>query len=391
MTALQWALKYRPARFADFAGQRASVAVLYRMALRGTVPNALLLHGERGCGKTSMARVLAKALNCQASPGKASAWPCGECASCLAITGGTSPDVIEIDAASNGSVEMVRDVIRQAGYGSAGQRHVFIIDEAHGLSGAGFEALLKTLEEPTMAETVFILVTTRPHRLPAPVRDRCQAGRFWFAPLPPEVIRTRLEEICAAEKFEAEPGLLSAIADAARGGMRDAVMRLEQLASVGITSLAMWRELTGETDFAPELLAAAATGDYPVMYAALDAALDAGDPGYVAGQLIRCLADVLVLATPGGQTAHAGEPLAARQALAARLGVSRATAALQVLWELQAKVRTGDPKADLILAASQITRRLCPPAGPIAPGTDSREAISQLRHVLGATDHAGPV
>lgn len=390
---LQWALKYRPRNFGSFSGQRPSVAVLYRMAQRGTVPNALLFHGERGCGKTSMARVMAMALNCRAKPGKASEWPCNACPSCLAIAAGTSPDVTEIDAASNGTIDMVRDLILQASYGTAGAYRIYIVDEAHGMSGAGFEAFLHLLEEPASAQVVFIFCSTRPDKIPQTVRDRCL--RFRFAPLSPDVIRARLEMICAAEEFAAEPELLSGIAEAAAGGLRDAVMQLDQLASVGITSAAMWRELTGARDFAPELLAAAAAGDYPEVFAVLDAALAGGDPGYVAGQLIRTLADVLVLATPGGKTGHAGQALTVRATLAERLGVARATAALQVLWELQAKVRTGDPKADLILAASQITRRISPQtaaARTIAPGTSSREAISQLRDVLGATtgEHARP-
>jgi DNA polymerase-3 subunit gamma/tau len=388
---LQWALKYRPQTFGDFSGQRPSVAVLYRMAQRGTVPNALLLHGERGCGKTSMARVLAKALNCHAKPGKAAEWPCDACPSCLAIAAGTSPDVTEIDAASNGNVAEAKHMVLQASYGTAGAYRVYIVDEAHGLSLAGFETLLKPLEEPSFGQVVFILCSTRPDKIPQTVRDRCH--RFRFAPLSPDVIRRRLEEICKAEEFGAEPELLGAIAEAAAGGMRDAVMQLDQLASVGITTAAMWRQLTGQRDFAPELLEAAASADYPALFAVLDGALAGGDPGYVAGQLIRTLADVLVLTVPGGKTGHAGQALAARAALAERLGATRATAALQVLWELQAKVRTGDAKADLILAASQIARRMNPKTAvvqPIAPGTGGREAISQLRHVLGATDHAGP-
>lgn len=388
---LELARKYRPQRWSDFSGQRPSVAVLYRMAVRGTVPNALLLHGERGTGKTSMARVLAKALNCAAGPGKAAEWPCGTCPSCAAITAGISTDVTEIDAASHGSVEMVRELIQRASYGTAGAHRVFIIDEAHGISGAGFEAFLKMLEEPSSAQTVVIFCTTRLDKIPKPVKDRCH--RFRFAPLGPDVIRRRLEEICAAEEFAAEPELLAAIAEAADGGMRDAVMQLDQLASVGITSASMWRELTGQRDFAPELLAAAAGGDYPAMFAALDDALGGGDPGQVAAQLIRTLADLLVLTVPGGRTGHSGKALEDRAALAARMGASRVTAALQVLWELQAKVRTGDPKADLILAASQIARRLAPPPAPqqtITPGADSRAAIAGLRDALGVTTHAGP-
>jgi DNA polymerase-3 subunit gamma/tau len=387
---LQWALKYRPDTFGAFSGQRPSTAVLFRMAQRGTVPNAVLLHGERGCGKTSMARVLAKALNCHAAPGKAGEWPCCACPSCLAIAADASPDVTEIDAASHGNVDSIRELILRSSYGTAGKYRVYIIDEAHGISVAGFEEFLKTLEEPSSGQTVFIFCTTRLDKIPQTVRDRCH--RFRFAPLSPDLIRKRLEEICRAENFDAEPELLSAISEAADGGMRDAIMQLDQLASVGITTAAMWRQLTGQRDFAPELLEAAASADYPALFAVLDSALAGGDPGYVAGHLVRTLTDVLVLTAPGGRTGHAGQALAVRQALAERLGATRATAALQVLWELQAKVRTGDPKADLLLAVSQIARRMNPQtaiARTIAPA-DSRAAIAGLRDVLGAPANGGP-
>jgi DNA polymerase III subunit gamma/tau len=286
---------------------------------------------------------------------------------------------------------MVRELILSASFGTAGKRRVYIIDEAHGISGPGQDDMLKLLEEPSSEQAVFILCSTRPDKISRTVRDRCH--RFQFTPLSSDVIRKRLEEICAAEGFAAEPELLGGIAEAADGGLRDAIMQLDQLASVGITSAEMWRELTGRRDFAPELLTAAADGDYPALYAALDSALAGGDPGAVAAQLIRTLTDVQVLAVPGASIGHAGQALAARTELAARLGPARATAALQVLWELQAKVRTGDPKADLTLAVSQIARRMNPQsagARTIAPGTDSRAAIAQLRDVLGATtgEHA---
>jgi DNA polymerase-3 subunit gamma/tau len=352
------------------------------MAARGTLPDVMLFYGERGCGKTSMARVVARALNCEAEAGKASETPCGKCPSCEAIARGISPDVIEIDAASNGSVDMVREVVRQASFGTAGSRKVYIIDEAHGVSSAGFDAMLKTLEELD-GQVVFILCSTRPKSIPQTVRDRCRAGMFKFDALVPAVIRKRLEVICAAEGFAPEPGLLDAIAQAARGGMRDAIMRLEQVAAIGVTSLQMWRELTGETDFAPALIAAAADGDDPAWRAELDKALAAGDPGRAASELILTLADLLVLATPGGTTAHAGEALEVREKLAARLGSGKVLAVLTVMWELQAKVKTGDPRADLILACTQIRRRLCPPPPDQGPISTGASAAARLRQVLG--------
>jgi DNA polymerase-3 subunit gamma/tau len=376
----QLARKYRPGNWSEFVGQRPSVAVLYRHVRRGKLHHALLLHGERGCGKTSMARVIAMSLNCESGEAKPDQWPCRKCPSCQAVAEGLSPDVVEIDAASNGSVDTVRELIRQAGYGPSGQAKVYIIDEAHAASDAAFQAMLKTLEEPQLDGLVyFILVTTAPHKVPQTVRDRCH--RFLFAPLPAQVIRDRLAYVAGQEGIEAEPVLLDALARAARGGMRDGLMRLEQVANAGVSTLAMWQEMTGEEDFAPGLLSAAADGDPAAMYARLDAALAAtGNPGQVAGEVIRCLRDVLVLQVTG----TGDDP---RGVLASRLPPARVQAAMTVVWDLQAKVRTGDPQADLILAMSMISRKLCAvpaSAGPIAQDASGQGNLARLRDVLGA-------
>ena len=391
--ALNLALKYRPSVWTDFAGQRPSVWTLFQMAANGRLPGAILLHGERGCGKTSMARVIARALNCESEARTARGWPCGQCPSCRAITAGSSVDVTEVDAASNGSVDTMREVRELAGYGTPGRARVFILDEAHAASGPAFDAMLKTLEEPALEGLVFfILVTTRLAKIPKTVRDRCH--RFRFTPLPAAVITARLEVIAAAEGIQAGPGLLDAIARSSDGGMRDAIMKLDDAASAGITSLTMWRELTGITDFAPALLRAAAAADYPALFAGLDAAA-AGDPGHVAAELVRCLTDLLVLGVPGGEISCDGEALESRRALAGQLGAARVSSALQVMWDLKARVSTGDPAADLRLAVSMISRRLAPagaPAGPIAPDGNSTGALSRLRDVLGATSgQSGPV
>lgn len=379
------AAKYRPATFGDVAGQKPSVALLYLMARRGTVPPGVLLYGERGSGKTSMGRILARALNCEAEPGPAKSWPCGACPSCRAVAGGTSPDVEEVDAASNGSVEMARALRERALYGpAAGRSKVFIIDEAHSMTPQAFEVFLKIFEEPPPG-VVFILVTTQPDSVPGTIRSRL--SQFRFRPLPVPVIRQRLEEVCAAEGLDVEPGLAAAIAEQARGAMRDALVMLDQVTSAGIGSVAMWRELTGEGDFALAVLKAAADGDYPAMYAALDDAVAAlGDPARVARELARCCRDLLVLSC-GGEAGVQGEALEARRELAARLGAARAHGALRDLWTLLSGVRAEDREAGLSLAAAMIARRLCPEAldapAPIAAGGGGPASLADIRSIVG--------
>jgi len=379
-----WATKYRPRTFGDMAGQREVTALLFLMARNGTLPPAMLLSGEPGSGKTTTARILARTLNCQEPPGRMSRWPCGACPPCLAIAAGTCPDVHELDAASNGGVEEVRGLRARALQGSAtGGHRVFIIDEAHGLSGPAFEALLKILEEPP-PQTTFILLTTQPLAIPETVRGRLSP--FPFRPLERTLIAERLAVVCRAEGFDAEPELLDALAEAARGRVRDALVRLDQLASAGITSVAMWRELTGETDFAPALLMAAADGDYPAMYVALDGALSAcGDAGQVTRELAGCLRDVLVL-TCGGPLAAQGEALAARRELAARIGSARAADALAELWALLSRVRVDDREAGLGIAAAMIARRLCPETlrepAPISAAAGQPATPAEMRSIL---------
>jgi DNA polymerase-3 subunit gamma/tau len=358
-------LKYRPRVFADVVGQRPSVALLYLTAKKDDgVPGGMLFYGQWGSGKTSLARIMAKALNCEVRGGKAAEWPCGTCASCAAIDNETSLAVEEIDAASNGSVDQVRAIRQRAySYGTAGGRYkVFLVDEAHGLSAGAFEALLMLLEDPPPG-VVFILLTTKPDAIPKTVRSRLSP--FRFAPLPVTAITGRLEHICRAEGFEAEPALLTAIAEASGGSVRDAVVRLDQVMSVGIGSLDLWRELTGESDFAPGLLAAAADGDYAAMYAARDEALAAtGDPGQVAREVTRCLVDLLVLSCDGTVTAQ-GRALEARRELLGRLGTARVSKAMAVQWDLMTRVRAEDRAAGLEVALAVLSR--CLGARQVAP------------------------
>jgi len=236
------ALKWRPLKFDDVIGQPHVVRTLTNALAQGRISHAYLFTGPRGVGKTTCARILARAVNCEKGIGPN---PCGECGTCKEILSGRALDVIEIDAASTGNVENVRDlreVVRLAP--ARARRKVFIIDEAHMLSDAAANALLKTLEEPP-AHVLFILATTDPHDLPPTIHSRCQ--RFEFHPLGPATTVAHLRRIAEAEGIRAEEEALAMIANSSRGAMRDAQMLLEQAASFGtgqVTASSV-RELLG--------------------------------------------------------------------------------------------------------------------------------------------------
>jgi DNA polymerase-3 subunit gamma/tau len=385
------ALRYRPRQFADVSGQTASVAILYQMCMRDRMPVASLLHGCRGSGKTSTARITAAAMNCKADPGPPDRWPCLECPSCRAIGDGSSLDVIEVDAASNGGVAEVQRLREDLMYSSSGARRVVLLDEAHSMSRNAFNALLKVLEEPPPG-VAFILLTTDPSKILYTVASRCI--RFPFRRLTPQLIAARLAWICRQEDIPAQDSLLLAIAEQADGAMRDAVNTLDQLSSVGIHDLARYLMLTGDTDYAPRLIDAMVLGDHALLFSRLEAVLQQdGDFAAVSARLITCLRDLLVLLGGGVLTAQ-GEALDARQRLAGRLDVTRVGAALRVLWDLRTRVARTTPRADLELAAVMVSERL---RGPqisqtmvSVPGSGNGNGhgtpadISQLRAMTGS-------
>ncbi|MFN8441066.1 MAG: DNA polymerase III subunit gamma/tau [Caldilineaceae bacterium] len=220
--------KWRSQNFDEVIGQE-HVTQTLRNALRDNrVAHAYLFSGPRGTGKTSTARILAKALNCTAAEAQR---PCGKCPTCVAIAEGRMLDLIEIDAASNNSVDDVRELRDKVGFRpSEGRFKIYIIDEVHMLSTAAFNALLKTLEEPP-PHARFILATTEPHKIPATILSRCQ--RFDFRRIPVSEIAGHLRHIVEEEHFHAEEEALTAIARAAQGCMRDAVSLLDQMFSYG--------------------------------------------------------------------------------------------------------------------------------------------------------------
>ncbi|MFA7169805.1 MAG: DNA polymerase III subunit gamma/tau [Candidatus Paceibacterota bacterium] len=219
--------KYRPSGFGEVVGQEHVVRTLKNAIKNEKVAHAYLFSGPRGTGKTSIARILAKAVNCENLQGSE---PCGECSSCKEINAGQFLDLVEIDAATHTQVDKMRDIIERINFSPArGKKKVYIIDEVHMLSKGAFNALLKTLEEPP-AHVLFILATTEIHKIPATIISRCQ--RFDFRHLRVEEIKRRLEEIIKIEGVEVEDGVLEFIALSSGGGMRDSESLLGQIISL---------------------------------------------------------------------------------------------------------------------------------------------------------------
>lgn len=217
---------WRPQTFHDVVGQEHITRTLQNALIQEKFSHAYLFSGPRGTGKTSAAKILAKAVNCERAP---ISEPCNECDACRGITNGSISDVIEIDAASNNGVEEIRDIRDKVKYAPSSVRYkVYIIDEVHMLSIGAFNALLKTLEEPPK-HVLFILATTEPHKIPLTIISRCQ--RFEFKRIPPRAMVERMKEITDSNNIETEEQALPLIAKAAEGGMRDALSLLDQAIS----------------------------------------------------------------------------------------------------------------------------------------------------------------
>src|SRR3989441_11884128 len=360
--------KYRSQTFADLVGQDAASRALQGAIIGGRVSHAYLFSGSRGTGKTSAARLLAKAINCTGRA-RDSAEPCNRCQSCLEMTAGSALDLIEIDAASNRGIDEIRDLREKVNLAPAlGPFKVYIIDEAHMLTEPAFNALLKTLEEPP-PHVVFVLCTTDAQKIPLTVIGRCQ--QFVFRRHGEEQIVARLTHIARAEKVDVDGEAMQLIARTAQGSMRDAVGLLDQLVplATGPITLEGARSLLGIAD--PRVLDALLEH---VLGGEAAAALDELNRIYAAGGELRQVVRGLM----GGGRDRPGAALTKRDQVAAR----RLSAVLDALLHLDGEVRRHAEPRLLVeatlarLAVEAETPEQIPPAPPAPPALRATSAPS---------------
>jgi DNA polymerase III subunit gamma/tau len=383
--------RHRPGSFDEVVGQQHVVRTLRNAVEQGKVHHAYLFVGSRGTGKTSMAKILARSLNCER--GGPTVNPCGECESCLTIASGTSIDVIEMDAASNRSVDDVRDLRERVAYApTSGRWKVYILDEAHMLTKEAWNAFLKTLEEPP-PNTVFVLATTEAHKVMATIADRCQ--RFDFQRPSLEQISEVLTRVAAAEGIEADDAAVAMIARSASGSFRDALGTLDQLVAFGGDRV--------ELDAVLELLGAA---DAELLFEAVDAVLaedpravllgvekmarSGRDPAQFARDLLAHLRHLLVTQTVGEVpntfvvTATDADRLSAQ---ASSIGAATLVRTIDELANALTNVREGDDARMAVEIA--LLKAARPDLDPSTEGLLRRvERLEQGKNAAGPT---GPV
>lgn len=354
--------KFRPETFADVKGQDAIVKTLANQIQSKRIGHAYLFCGTRGTGKTTIAKILARAINCE-NPTEYG--PCGECAACRAILDGSSMNVIEIDAASNNGVDNIREIRDEVSYSPTdGGYKVYIIDEVHMLSPSAFNALLKTLEEPP-AYVVFILATTEPHKLPQTILSRCQ--RYDFRLISVDTIAGRLRELVDKEGIPAEEKALRYVAKAADGSMRDAISLLDQCIAFYMHEPVTYEHVLdalGAVDTAvfARFYEELTQGNVEGCLTILDEILTRGrDLNQFINDLIWYMRNVMLIASTGGQGNLPGigeENLEELRQAAALVPADRTMRYIRVLSELYNQLRYSTQKR---ITAEVAIIKLCKP------------------------------
>ncbi len=353
--------RFRPGRFDEIRGQDHVVRALRSAVRDDRVSHAYLFSGPRGTGKTSSARILAKALNCEAP---VDGEPCGVCTSCVEITQGNSLNVHELDAASNNGVDAMRDLVVHAGLGTPGRWKVYIVDEVHMLSTAAANALLKTLEEPP-SHVVFVLATTDPQKVPPTIRSRTQHLEFRL--LGSETLHGLLESVNAEAGLHLDAGALEVAVRRGRGSARDALSALDQVVASGSADAAR-PELA-------QLLDALADGDVSTSLVALSALLAGGwGPQQLATELIDDLRQVFLAALAPELCAVSAESRERFRALAEAMGLPRVVRSMEILGHALVDMREA-PDAQVVLEIAAVRA--------VRPDLDSgMEALSERVSVL---------
>jgi len=353
--------RFRPGRFDEIRGQDHVVRALRSAVRDDRVSHAYLFSGPRGTGKTSSARILAKALNCEAP---VDGEPCGTCTSCVEITQGNSLNVHELDAASNNGVDAMRDLVAHASLGTPGRWKVYIVDEVHMLSTAAANALLKTLEEPP-SHVVFVLATTDPQKVPPTIRSRTQHLEFRL--LGSETLHGLLESVNADAGLNLDEEALEAAVRRGRGSARDALSALDQVAAAGSADAAR-PELA-------EVLNALADGDVSQVLVALSALLAGGwGPQQLATELIDDLRQVFLAALAPELCAVSGSSLERFRSLAETMGLARVVRSMEILGHALVDMREA-PDAQVVLEIAVVRA--------VRPDLDSgMEALSERVSVL---------